>query len=302
MAAILIMGAGAVGGFYASRFAQAGHDVYLVARGQHLEAILSNGLRVDSVKGNHEHRLPASADPSSFRIQPDYILLAVKSYDTTEAIEKIRPLVGEQTQILGLQNGVENYGQLCEAFGSDRVIRAYCRVNSEIVQPGHIRQQKFGQIVFNEENGKPSDRLRVLEDLLLRADIDYVIPDDIRRAVWIKFTWNSIHNVLTGLLQKTVIELYKDDAIMDLMEQMGQEILAVAHADGVNLKASDVQEVVDEGRQLGAFRTSTYQDREKGKRLEFDAFTGAMVRLGHKHGVATPVYHTLNALYRGLTV
>jgi 2-dehydropantoate 2-reductase len=300
MAKFLIMGAGAVGGFYASRLADAGHEVYLVARGEHLKAILENGLRVQTISGDHEYKLPASENPDYFNITPDYILFAVKSYDTIKAIGQLKDLVGEHTQIVALQNGVENYDQLCDVFGKHRVIRAYCRMNSEIVKPGVIHQQKFGQIVFNEDTGESTDRIHAFQSILEKAGIDHLIPGDIRRAVWIKFTWNSVHNVLTGLLHKTVIELYKDDELIELMQRMTAEILAVAHAEGIHLQPSDVNEVVDEGRKLGAFRTSTYQDREKGKRLEYDAFTGAIVRIGRKHGVLTPVYTTLNALYRGL--
>ncbi|MCC5927039.1 MAG: 2-dehydropantoate 2-reductase [Bacteroidetes bacterium] len=300
MAKVLIMGAGAVGGFYGSQLSSAGHEVFLVARGQHLEAIQQKGLRVESASGSFHSKLPASSNPQSFNMQPDYVFFAVKSYDTETAIEQIRALVGVHTQILALQNGVENYDLLSNAFGKKHVIRAYCRTNSEVVEPGVIRQQKFGQIVFNEDNGKPTDRIVTLRNMLEKADIDFVIPDDIRRAVWIKFTWNSVHNVLTGLLQKTVVELYKDEFMIDLMRRMTAEILSVAHAEGIDLKQSDVQEVIDEGQKLGAFRTSTYQDRERGKRLEFDAFTGAIVRLGKKRNVPTPVYDTLNALYRGL--
>ena len=300
MATILIMGAGAVGGFYGSRLAEAGHDVNLVARGEHLRALQNDGLRVDSVFGNFHQKLPSSSDPTAFEPHPDYIFFAVKSFDTADTIDQIRPIVGPETQILALQNGIENYDLLVEAFGKSRVIRAYCRVNSEMIGPGHIKQVKFGQIVFNEDNGNRSARITKLDEMLAKADIDHVIPDDIRRAVWIKFTWNSVHNVLTGLLQKTIVELYKDDAMIELMQRMTQEILSVAHAEGIDLRKTDVAEVVEEGMKLGAFRTSTYQDRVKGKKLEYDAFTGALVRVGKRHGVSVPVYETLDALYRGL--
>jgi 2-dehydropantoate 2-reductase len=301
MAHFLIMGAGAVGGFFGSRLAEAGHSVYLVARGKHLQALINEGLQVVTPEGTFHKKLPASEDPASFGVVPDFIVMAVKSYDTTDAIRSLRPLVSGNTQILSLQNGVENYDLLAQAFGTERVIRGFCRLNAELTGPGVIRQQKFAQIIFGEDEGSSTPRVQRLSAELTRAEIDHIVSDDIRRAMWIKFTWNSVHNVLTGLLGKTIFDLYKDEAVVALMRRMTDEILQVAHAAGVGLLREDVDQVVEEGINLGAFRTSTLQDRERGKPLEFDAFTGTMVRYGTRLGVPTPVFTTLDALYRGLT-
>lgn len=302
MARFLIMGAGAVGGYYGARLSDAGHQVELVARGPHLEAIRSRGLTLESVQGTRTHQLPASNDPSNLTPHPDYVFFAVKSFDTDAGIEQIRGIAGPDTLILGIQNGIENHDKLVEAFGAKRVLRGYCRMNAEVVEPGSIRQTRFAELVFGEDNGRSSERVRDLSALLEKAGIDYLVPPDIRRAVWVKFTWNALHNVLTGLLHKTVIDLYRDEQLVTLMHRMGHELLTVAHAEGIDLKKADVEDVIAEGRKLGAFRTSTYQDRERGRRLEWDAFTGALVRAGRRNGVPTPVYETLDALYRGLDV
>jgi 2-dehydropantoate 2-reductase len=300
MASFLIMGAGAVGGFFGFRLAEAGHSVYLVARGEHLNVLQLGGLRLQTPEKESVIKLPASSDPTSFGVAPDFIVFAVKSYDTRDGIRKIRHLVSGTTQILSLQNGVENYDLLAQAFGTERVIRGFCRLNAELVEPGLIRQQKFAQIFVGEDDGGKSLRINHLASALGNAGIDTVVSSDIRRDMWIKFTWNSVHNVLTGLLGKTILDLYRDEALITLMRRMTAEILDVARAAGVALTQEDVDKVVDQGRQLGAFRTSTLQDRERGKPLEFDAFTGTMVRYGVRLGVPTPVYETLDALYRGL--
>jgi 2-dehydropantoate 2-reductase len=300
MANFLIMGAGAVGGYFGSRLAEAGHSVYLVARGRHLQALVNDGLRVKTPEGVFHKKLPASENPASFGIVPDFIVFTVKSYDTLDALGQVRPLMGGNSQILSLQNGVENYDILAQVFGTDRVIRGFCRLNAELTGPGVIRQQKFAQIIFGEDDASVTPRVEQLAASLHQSGIDFRVSADIRRDMWTKFTWNAVHNVLTGLLGKTIIDLYKDEAMVSLMHRMTGEILTVAQAAGVDLRREDVDQVVEDGIQLGAFRTSTFQDRERGKPMEFDAFTGTMVRYGVRLGVPTPVFETLDALYRGL--
>lgn len=294
------MGAGAVGGYYGIRLAEAGNDVYLVARGKHLEEIQHNGLRVTSLFGNFHRNLPASDNPSDFGIHPDLLMFAVKSFDTQGAIEQVRPVVGERTQILAIQNGVENYTLLVNAFGKERVIRSYCRVSAELVAPGYIEQTRFGQVVFGEDNGEKSERIFWLEGLFRDAGVETLIPDDIVRDVWIKFIWNTVYNVLTALTLRTIDQLYADSRTVELMKRMAAEIISVARAEGVNITIDDALHIVEEGRKLTAYRTSTLMDREQGKRLEFEAFTGAMVRLGEKHGIQVPEYRTIDALFRSL--
>jgi 2-dehydropantoate 2-reductase len=296
---ILVVGAGAVGGYFGALLAESGNEVSLIARGKHLEAIQRDGLYVESMQGIFKMKLPATSDPSDFIIQPDLILFAVKSYDTVSAIKQIRHLVGPDTQILGLQNGVENYEILVRQFGANRVIRAYCRVGSEMVEPGKIVQKSFGQIQFGEEDGSTTERIELIDTILRAASIKSLVSPDIKRDVWLKFCWNSIFNVLTGILSTTIIHLY-NDSTLELINRMGSELVTIAQAEGVTLTADDIERTISNAKDLGEFRTSTYQDRVKGKRLEYDAFTGAIVRLGEKHNIPTPEYRTLHALYRAI--
>lgn len=298
MANILIMGSGAVGGYYGIRLAGAGNDVFLVARGEHLKALQKDGLSMESTFGSFHRKIPASENPSDFKKSPDIVIFAVKSFDTHSAMEQIRPVLGERTQILAVQNGVENFDRLVDAFGKNRVIRSFCRLGAEITSAGKIKHVRFGDIYIGEDNGSTSERISYVKGIFELAGIEIYKADDIRREVWIKFIWNSVFNVLTGLLKKTIVELYRDPAMVELMKRMANEIVAVGQADGVAISFEDAANIIASGEKLGAFRTSTYQDREKGKRLEFDAFTGAMVRLGEKHGIPTPEFRTIDAMYR----
>jgi 2-dehydropantoate 2-reductase len=296
---ILVVGAGAVGGYFGALLAASGNDVYLVARGKHLEAIQREGLHVESMQGTFTLKLPATANPAELEIVPDLIIFAVKSFDTQNTIKQIEHLVGPRTQILGLQNGVENYDILVSKFGANRVIRAFCRVGSEILAPGKIRQTAFGLIQYGEEDGSRSERIVRLDETLSSASIKSIVSADIRRDVWLKFSWNSLFNVLTGLLSTTIIHLYNDETLK-LMHRMGAEIISIATAEGINLTIDDIKNTINKAKELGEFRTSTYQDRDKGKRLEYDAFTGAIVRFGIKHNLQTPEYCSLHALYKAI--
>lgn len=300
MAKILVMGAGAIGGYYGMRLAEAGNDVYLVARGKHLEVLQKDGLLVESVFGRFQRTFSSSDDARSFGIEPEYVFFGVKSFDTKGAISQIEPVVGKNTQILAMQNGVENYEHLVEAFGKERVIRGFCRVGAELVAPGRVSQVSFGEVYFGEDDGSRTARLIRLAEIFEKSGVEVVLPADIRREVWIKFVWNSVYNVLTGLLRKTIEELYRDATTEALMRRLGYEIVRLGAVKGVNIADADIDRIVESGKKLGPFRTSTYQDREKGKRLEFDAFTGAIVRMGEKHGISTPEFRTIDALYRAL--
>lgn len=301
MASVLVMGTGAVGGFYGLKLSLAGNDVFLVARGKNLDVLRRDGLHVESrLYGTFSGKLPVSDDPASFGVRPGYILFGVKSYDTEEAIEQIRALVGDQTQILAIQNGVENYDKLVAAFGENRVIRGFCRIGAEMVAPGRILQVKFGEVYFAEDDGSRTDRIEKLVQLFTNAGIPIEVPADIRREVWLKFIWNGIFNMLTALLDKTIVQLYATSQTEDLMHRMAREIVEVGQAEGVNIRVEDAERIIGSGRGLGEFLTSTHQDRRKGKRLEFDAFTGAIVRFGERHGIPTPEFRTIDALFRAL--
>lgn len=288
-----------MGGYFGALLAASGNDVHLVARGRHLEAIQREGLHVESMQGTFTLKLPATANPADLEIVPDLIIFAVKSFDTVHTMQQIEHLAGPQTQILGLQNGVENYDILVSKFGANRVIRAFCRVGSEILTPGKILQTAFGLIQFGEEDGSRSERIVRLDETLSSASINSIVSGDIRRDVWLKFSWNSLFNVLTGLLSTTVIHLYNEETL-ELMHRMGAEIVSIATAEGIGLTMDDIRNTINKASGLGEFRTSTFQDRYKGKRLEYDAFTGAIVRYGLKHNIPTPEYRSLHALYKAI--
>lgn len=296
----LIMGAGAVGGYFGAKLAKAGNSVYLVARGAHLDAIQRFGLRVTGTIGNYVAHLPADSDPAAFGITPDLIIMGVKSMDTPGAIGQLKPVVGPSTQILAIQNGIRNYPLMAEAFGAHRVIRGYCRVGSEIVEPGHIHQSAFGDIVFGEDDGSMSARIRAIDELLTRAEIVSKPSTSIVEDVWKKFAWNVMFNMTTGLTGVTIDRMFANPESEAVLQKLFGEVAQAASFHGVTLTEANYNAIINPMRPTVGYKTSTMQDRMKGKTLEYDIFLGYLSEQGKTQGFATPVADVLLGMFKTL--
>jgi len=291
---LMVMGAGGVGGYFGGRVSQKnGYELSLVARGEHLRQIQKHGLRVDSIDGNFVIKAAASDDPASLP-KPDLILFTVKSYDTEGAIELIRPVVGADTQILPLQNGIENIPRLVDAFGDQRVIRGICRVGAKISEPGKVSHTSRGSIIVGEAGGQRSSRVETICNAFSGAGLDCRISDHIRREIWRKFSWNSIFNMLTAAENVTTDKLFDGEKPTKRVRRLAEEFLKIADAENAGLESRDLERTISKTRDLGAFITSTLYDRRRGKTLEYDAFTGALLRLAEKHSLELPEYEKLH--------
>lgn len=288
------MGAGAVGGCFGAKIVEdTKMQISLVARGSHLESIRKNGLRIESIGENFVLKAPTSDNPADLP-DPDLVLFTVKSYDTKGAIEQIRPKVGEKTQILPLQNGIENIPALIDAFGEERVLHSLCRIGARISEPGTLSQTKPGSVIIGERDGRHSERVAIIKQLFDNAGVKCKISDEIEREIWLKFSWNSIFNMITAAENKTTDYFYRDGKPDERLWKLADEIVNVARAENVNLRKKDLEKIVTETHHIGAFVTSTLHDRRMGKPLENDAFTGAMMRLGTKHNLSLPEFEALH--------
>ena len=295
---ILVMGAGGVGGYFGGRMAErTGRKVILIARGSHLKAIQEEGLKILSPEGDVQFPVTAFEDPRRAPA-PDLVLFTVKSYDTEGAIEQIRPIVTGDTQILTIQNGIENYDKLVDAFGKKRVIPGFCQIGVGIKEPGVIEHHSFGIITVGEEDGSVSGRLRALKKLFEDAKIEIEISRDIHKEIWMKFSWNSVFNIVTAIAEVPVDEIFRHPEARDLCGKLFSEIRQIADKEGVTLTREDKRMIIDRSGQLENFITSTYRDRMKGKKMEYDAFTGAILRYGEKHGISVPHNETLYSLLK----
>jgi len=287
------MGAGAVGGTFGALLAKVKtNTVFFIARGQHLEAVKRNGLSVQSRKENFTIKVHVSDNPGDFKSKPDLILLTVKSFDTESAIEQLKPVVFRKTQILSLQNGIENYPKLVNAFGEERVVRGFCGMNAEVLQPGVI-QGGPGYIFVGENIGEVSARIQWLKSLFETSNIQCTVSQDIRQDVWRKFTWNCIFNIVSATTQLTVGKIVDDPEKIQLCKELFKEISQVAKSQDVMLGADKEKLIFDIAGDSGDIKPSTLQDRLKGKRMEYDAFTGALIRLADKHKIHIPINRSL---------
>jgi 2-dehydropantoate 2-reductase len=294
---ILVHGAGAVGGYFGALLARGGHDVTFVARGENLAALGARGLTVHL--GDETLHLPqvrAVGEPAAAP-RPDLVLVCVKSYDTREAAVALRPVVGPETIILSLQNGVENEAILAEALGLPPLLLALTQIGVELVAPATVAYSGRGTILFGEADGGESPRAREVARLFAAAGVPARIRPDILVAVWEKLAWNAGFNAVTTLTQATVAEALALPATRALIVEAMEEVDAVATALGIPVRRSRTEAVLaDSLSGLPDFPTSMLQDLRRARRLEHDALNGAVVRAAARTTVAVPVNRTLLAL------
>ncbi|HEY3101739.1 MAG TPA: 2-dehydropantoate 2-reductase [Methylomirabilota bacterium] len=295
---IAIVGAGGVGGYFGAKLARAGESVVVLARGAHLEAIRRNGLRVRSaVDGEFASKVDAV---ESFAGQPpvDLVLFCVKSFDTREAAETLRPVLDRDTGVVSLQNGVDNEEILDDVLGTGRALGGAAFVFSTIESPGVIAHTLLGRIVFGELDGGVSERATRLRDALAAAGVPVELSTDIRRVLWEKYLLISAQAGTTALTRAPIGVIRQTPETWQMYRRIVEELAAVARAAGVSLPSDVVETILKNASALAptAF-SSLHHDLVHGRRLELEALHGHAVRLGERLGVPTP---TVFAVYAAL--
>jgi 2-dehydropantoate 2-reductase len=296
---ILIVGAGAVGGYFGAKLARAGHEVVFTARGENLRALIERGLAVESFEGDFVLTKIRAVESASGEGPFSLVLVCVKAYDTARALEGLGSELEAEAAVVSLQNGVESEPSIERLLDLAPMLRAIAYVGAELVAPGVVRHVSGGTIVVGEPDDRRSERLGRLVRLLRDAAIDVVIPPSIQRAQWQKLAWNASFNLISALSGATIGGTLADPEARRLVEAAMQEVESVAAAQGIAFDPDHVRRILHHAeRNLGFVRPSTLQDREKRKPLEHDALSGAVVRFGRRHGVPTPIHQTLDALAR----
>jgi 2-dehydropantoate 2-reductase len=289
---ILVMGAGGVGGYFGGRLAAAGNDVTFVARGAHLAAIRRDGLVLDSVLGKAVIR-PAKAieDPAAAGV-PEVVLLATKMTDLAGAARQLAPVACERVTIVTFQNGVEAHEMARRELPGAHVVPGVARIGTHIARPGVIDQMSpFARIEFGEEKGGASPRLEAFHAACKAAGIDAVLARDIGRSLWLKFGMLASFSGMAALTGHTSGPLRTNPRTRGLLEAAVREAIMVGNAEGGFLTPDDfpaLMGAIDE--QPPAMTSSMAHDRRAGKPLEVDYLSGAVVRLGARHGVPTPTH------------
>jgi 2-dehydropantoate 2-reductase len=295
---IAIVGAGGVGGYFGAKLARAGESVVMLARGAHLDAIVRDGLRVRSaVDGEFTAKVEAVA---SLAGQPpvDMALFCVKSFDTRVAAEALRPVLGPDTGVVSLQNGVDNEEILDDVLGPGRALGGAAFVFSTIASPGVIAHTLLGRIVFGELDGRVSERATRLRNALAHAGVPVEVSTDVRRVLWEKYLLISAQAGTTALARVPIGVIRETPETWRMYRRIVEELAALARASGVAL-ADDIVDTIIKGAAALAptASSSLYHDLAQGRRLELEALHGHAVRLGERLGVPTP---TVFAVYAAL--
>jgi 2-dehydropantoate 2-reductase len=297
---IAVFGTGGVGGYFGGRLAQAGEDVVFIARGDHLRAMLTNGLRVDSVKGDFVVQpVYATDDPTQLGLV-DVILIGVKAWQVPEAAQAMRPMVGPKTFVVPLQNGVEAPSQLAALLGHEHVLGGLCGLITFIVEPGHICHAGADPFIrFGELDNRPSERVERLREAFDRAvGLTVEIPPDIQVAMWQKFMFVTAWSGL-GAVTRTPIGVFRSQpGTRQMLEKTMCEIYDVAQARNIALPKDIIGKMMEFLDSMPPEGTASMQRDIMNRRpSELEVQNGAVVRLGQEVGVETPVnffiYHSL---------
>jgi 2-dehydropantoate 2-reductase len=298
---VLVMGAGAVGGFYGAALAGRGHDVIFVARGAHLAALRERGLTIRREGGATVLRpVHAVADPAEAGGDIELVLFTVKGYDTELAARALGPVVGPRTTVLTLQNGVESGDRLGAMLGPDPILIGTTLIATTVAAPGIIDQANpLWRVELGEPSGAITPRVEGVAAALRDAGVEVRVTADVRRAVWDKFIRLAPGATLTSACQATIGEVRSTPEGAALYRALIAETVAVGRAAGAALPPDAVETAVRAIQALPAdMRTSMQLDYERRRRVELEGITGAVVRLGRRLGVATPSYDPIYAVLR----
>ncbi len=315
---ICIYGAGAIGGYLGAQLALADYDVSLIARGPHLAAMKANGLRLRIDGEERVANAFCTDDPSEAGPQ-DFVIVALKSHQAYDAVDKMKPLLGPDTTVVTAMNGVpwwyfyklpgphENhrlesvdpYGRQWKIIGPERAMGCVVYPATEIVEPGVIKHIYGNKFTLGEPDGSLSDRTQRLSEALTKAELKAPVRDNIRDDIWIKLWGNLCFNPISALTGATLDIVANDPATRILARTMMMEAQAIGENLGVHFRV-DIHRRINGAADVGAHKTSMLQDLEKGRPMEIDALVTAVQEMGRLTGVPTPTIDNVLGLIQQL--
>lgn len=288
------MGAGAVGTYYGALLARRGHEVSLVARGEHLAEMRRRGAAIVREADGSRWEAPVRALATPEGPPPDLVVVTVKSHHTADAAVALAPAVGTDTPVLSLQNGVENVARLAAALGTGRVLGGIAFVGLRVEEPGVVDHEAEGWVRIGDPAGTTEVGRRV--HALLAPAWDVALSEDIVRDAWRKLLWNAGFNAICAVTGATAGQALATPGSAALVREAMWEVVAIAARHGVTLTGADVEEMAAANPQLADYRPSTARDLAAGKPLERDALCGFLAREGAALGVPVPVNRVLDGL------
>jgi 2-dehydropantoate 2-reductase len=298
-----ILGSGAVGGYFGAKLAKSGQDVTFIARGAHLDAIRARGLEIRSAKLG-DFTVKSRAESDTTKVGPvDVVIVAVKAYDNATALPMLKPMVGDDTVVLTLQNGVDSADDVAAITGERHVLGGTTYVATALEGPGLIVQTGVHRsILFGEvfgDRSRISPRVQSIADVLAAADIQTTPVADGRVPIWDKFVYLAAFSGFTGAARLAIGHIWKYPHVQEMFYATSREVAAIAKAEGVQVSADRFDTLQEYMTNIPpSTRSSLLIDLEQGKRIEVEALQGAAVRRAGKHGVSVPILSTLYALLK----
>ncbi len=289
---IVIFGAGSIGGYFGGCLANAGETVTFIARGAHLQAMQADGLKVESIKGDFTIKPVNATDDTSVVKNVDAVLVCVKTWQITRAGKAIMPMLGSNTFVVPMENGVEAPSQLAEILGREYVLAGLCRIASRIAAPGHIQHTAIDPFVaFGELDNRPSLRSRNLLHCFEHAGVLVEIPPDINVAVWQKFLFISAVSGIGAVTRVPMGPFRSQAETRQMLLEALQECYSVALAQGIHLPEDSVANTIAYIDTLPTHTMASMQrDIMDGRPSELEAQNGAIVRMGQMYNIPTPVH------------
>ncbi|MGA9340435.1 MAG: 2-dehydropantoate 2-reductase [Pseudolabrys sp.] len=293
---IAAMAAGAVGGYFGARLAAAGQYVFFIARGAHRDAIVKNGLKIESVHGDMHLAKPNVTDDPAEVGPVDIVLFAVKLWDTESAAEAARPLLGPDSRLITVQNGIDSVDRLSAVLGADRVVGGAAYIATVMASPGVIRHtSQFAILRIGRADKKPDAKLSAFVDAGKGAKLDIDLSADIQRDLWQKFIFLTAMAGSTASLRSTIGPIIADPELREFFHALMEEAFAVGKAKGVALDHAYIDERMNflVNKIEPGMRASMAHDLERGNRLELDWLAGKVRALGREFGIPTPASDTV---------
>lgn len=295
-----IFGTGALGGFYGGILVKGGADVVFIARGKILKAIKKKGLTIKSFKhGQFTVKVKAKENPEEAG-KVDVVLLCVKSYDTERVAPLLLPMLKEDSVVISVQNGIENEEILSKVVGKDRVFGATAFIGTHVESPGIVVHQAAGLLEIGELSGKVTERVERIVNFFKSNGIEARVSKNINYALWKKLLWNVSFNPYSVMTRATVSQMLKVSETKEVLRNLMEEATLVAKAYGVELKTKTIDDYLNPSEDLMDYKTSMLVDFERGKPLEIEGITGALIRKARDKGIDIPynkcVYATVKLL------
>lgn len=284
---VLVVGAGAVGGYFGAYLEKSATSTSFLLRGRTLEAVEQRGLTIREPGQLFTVRPRVSAEPSRLPT-PDLIILSTKANDLDAALDAVAPQLASHTIILTLQNGIDTEARVRARVARDCVVGGVAYISSRVAAPGVIDVSRKGSLAINEIAGGSSDRVQAIADLFSRAGVPCHDTEQMLRTKWEKMCWNCVCNPLTVLLNGTIGDALAPER-RPLLDMIVGEVAAVAAASGVLLRSDIAEQVVRRSDGLHALRTSMYEDWQAGRPTEIDHLNGYVARQTRALGLAAPL-------------